>query len=299
MQRVCVIDVSGRPVLGLACRGQIADLSLAVRLMRTTRGEDARSAPSFPRRLGSWVWRGRGVVEELEEVARWLGRRPAVPVGEALWHPPVGTAWLASLPVEGRIFCLGGGQDPPDGSAVLSRVRIKVGLTAAGPASRLVCGKAIERFEIEPSWAVVVGQELDHVRPDAAQKAILGVSLFLDCRARVTKELASDDLAGNVDGSSPTTPWLAVGEGWEGVLAEPIRLTVAGETVSTGPSGWTVDVIGEALSALSQWLVLQPGDMVAVPACSAPKVTAGPQAQVELEGPTLGSLRLRIEADAR
>lgn len=299
MQRVAVMELSGRPALGLASRGQIADLGLAVRLMKANREEDLRSAASFPRRLGSWVWRGRGAVEELETAARWLARRPAVPVGEILWHPAVGTPLLASVPVEGRLFCVGGGPEAQDGVRVLSQVRIKSGRTAAGPESCLACGKSTGEFDLQPRWAVVVGQELDHARADAACKAVLGVSLLLDCRARVDGEVVSADLAGNLDGSSPTTPWLAVGEGWEDVVAEPIRLAVAGETVRIRPSGWTPDAIGEALSALSQWLILQPGDTLAVPACSAPSVAVGPQTQVHLEGPTLGRLRLCIEADAR
>lgn len=120
-------------------------------------------------------------------------------------------------------------------------------------------------FELE--LALLIGQTLTRATAAEALQAVVGYGLALDLtlrdqQSRLKSQGHPWELAKAFDGSCPISPFIRPDE-LENPLAElEIALSIDGLLAQKGQVGQMIFAPAELLAYISQWLTLQPGDIV-------------------------------------
>ena len=153
-----------------------------------------------------------------------------------------------------------------------------------------------ERVDFEGEFALVIGQSLRRVEPDAALAGVLGVTLACDVTARdLQKRDRTFTRAKCFDTFCPLGPRLETSPRWD----ELELVTRVNEAVRQhGRSRDLIWSFGELVSYASQIMTLLPGDIV----LTGTPAGVGPLAdgdRVEIFSSQIGTLRFRVEDSGR
>ncbi|MDR9431987.1 MAG: fumarylacetoacetate hydrolase family protein [Natronomonas sp.] len=169
----------------------------------------------------------------------------------------------------------------------------------ADPYGEIVRHDLVTDLHYEGEFAVVVGDRLRAADPDSVREGIFGYVAANDVTARDLQARDLDDAlpwfrAKSMDTFTPLGPWVATAdEVAAGDVGIETRLN--GETVQDARTDDLIFDVAEALSAVSQYVTLQPGDVVltGTPA-GIGSMEPGDEIAVEIEG--IGTLRNAVVA---
>jgi 2-keto-4-pentenoate hydratase/2-oxohepta-3-ene-1,7-dioic acid hydratase in catechol pathway len=169
----------------------------------------------------------------------------------------------------------------------------------ADPDGEIVRHVLVEDLHYEGEIAVVVGDRLRAADPDAVRRGIFGYTAVNDVTARNLQSCDLDDAlpwfrSKSMDTFTPLGPWVASAEELEATDAG-IETRLNGETVQDARTDELIFDVTEALSAVSQFVTLQPGDVVltGTPA-GIGSMEPGDEIEVAVEG--VGTLRNTVVA---
>jgi 2-keto-4-pentenoate hydratase/2-oxohepta-3-ene-1,7-dioic acid hydratase in catechol pathway len=237
-----------------------------------------------------------GRLEELAELAKVESDvEPASAVGSS---PP--------LPDPDKIICIGlnyrshaeeQGAEPPAQPTFFAKFR-----NALAPADATVAlPAASEKVDYEAEVAFVLGRRCKEVDPAEALDAVAGYMLFNDLSARDLQFATPQWTPGKVfDGSAPCGPALVTPD----EVGPPDQISFAldlnGERMQEASTSDLIFSVPELVSRLSNWMTLEPGDIVStgtpsgVGSIRKPRVWLRPGDEIVISSPTLGELRTRL-----
>ncbi len=234
----------------------------------------------------------------VEELRRGLERADASPVSGAELLPP--------LPDPDKIVCIGlnyrshaaeAGIDPPDQPTFFAKFR-----NALAPADTTIdLPAASEKVDYEAEVAFVIGRRCKEVEATDALGAVAGYMLLNDLSARDLQFATPQWMPGKVfDGSAPCGPALVTPD--EAAAPDEISfaLDLNGERMQEASTSDLVFSIPELVARLSQWMTLEPGDIIStgtpsgVGSIRQPRVWLKPGDEIVISSPSLGELRTTI-----
>jgi len=235
-------------------------------------------------------------LEELAELAN--GASDVEPATVAGIAPP--------LPDPDKIICVGlnyrshaeeQGAVPPAQPTFFAKFR-----NALAPADATVTlPAASEKVDYEAEVAFVLGRRCKELNPEEALDAVAGYMLFNDLSARDLQFATPQWMPGKVfDGSAPCGPALVTSDEAGPPDGISFTLDLNGERMQEASTSDLIFSVPELVSRLSNWMTLEPGDIVStgtpsgVGSLREPRVWLRQGDEIVIGSPTLGELRTRI-----
>jgi 2-keto-4-pentenoate hydratase/2-oxohepta-3-ene-1,7-dioic acid hydratase in catechol pathway len=252
--------------------------------------------------------------------------------GEMLVHPAADVHLHAPRPDNARIACAGGNfadhaaamaekmrRRPYEGDAYQEIRKSgfwgfwKLAREIVGPDGEVIYPDRCDRLDYEGEIAIVLGKRGSDLKPSQLKDYVWGVTILADWSIRAPRETTGGplnfNLPKNFDTSCSLGPCIAVGE------ADPtnvdLETLVNGERRQRFNTRDMVFTFGEYLEHLSRDFTLYPGDIISggtaagtaadsselLPdGSSAPERFLKPGDAVEMNAPSIGSLRTRVVA---
>ena len=160
---------------------------------------------------------------------------------------------------------------------------------------------ASDKVDYEAEVAMVIGRRCSEVSAADAEGAIAGYMLLNDLSARDLQFLTPQWMPGKVfDGSAPCGPALVTADEAGSHDGISFTLDLNGERMQDGETSDLIFSMPELVTHLSNWMTLEPGDIVAtgtpagVGSVRDPRVWLKAGDEIEISSPQLGTLRTRI-----
>lgn len=248
--RIATFDQGQGPELGIVEGSRIAPLGRAL-------GQEMGDAGAFFAHVGA---------DALSGVARRV--RQAMAGME--WRTVEEVGLLAPVLKPGKILGIGrnyGAHAAEGGLEAQEKPRffVKTANAVAGPTSRVRRPEGIRKLDFEAELVVVVGRRLSAASAERAASAIGGYTVGNDLSAR---ELQFDvtppqtSLAKSMDGFAPTGPWIVTADELGPAPSLAIRSYVNGRLMQEGMTGDLIFSIPTCLAYISQYMTLEPGDLL-------------------------------------
>jgi len=176
-------------------------------------------------------------------------------------------ACLAHVP---NFFCIGlnyakhaaeAGQDTPAEPILFS----KAVSALSGPDDRVTIPKGGQKTDWEVELGVVIGHEAYRVTADAALAHVSGYCVINDISERSYQlDRGGQWIKGkSAPGFGPVGPWLVTADEVPDPQALGLSLTLNGEVMQDSTTADMIFPVAEIVSHLSEFMVLQPGDIIA------------------------------------
>jgi 2-keto-4-pentenoate hydratase/2-oxohepta-3-ene-1,7-dioic acid hydratase in catechol pathway len=213
---------------------------------------------------------------------------------------------LPPVPDPDTIICIGlnyrshaeeAGIDPPEQPTFFAKFRNAL----APPGSTVALPTASEKVDYEAEIAFVIGRRCKEVDPTQALDAVAGYLLFNDLSARDLQFATPQWMPGKVfDGSAPCGPALVTPDEAGPPDEISFALDLNGERMQEASTSDLIFSVAELISRLSNWMTLEPGDIVStgtpsgVGSVREPRVWLKSGDEIVISSPTLGELRTTI-----
>ncbi len=215
---------------------------------------------------------------------------------------------LPPIPDPEKIVCIGlnyrshaaeAGIEAPASPAIFAKFRNAL----AAPGASVHLPAASRKVDYEAEVAFVVGRRASRVAEAEALGHIAGYTLLNDLSARDLQFATPQWMSGKVfDGSAPCGPALVTPDEAGPHDAIEIALRLNGEEMQAASTADLIFSVPRLLSHLSELMTLEPGDIVStgtpagVGGAREPRVWLRGGDEIEIDSPTLGTLRTRIAA---
>ncbi len=212
----------------------------------------------------------------------------------------------APIPDPDKIICIGlnykkhaeeTGQDLPKAPIIFGKYRNAL----AGDGETVTLPAASTKVDYEAEVAVVIGRRGKEVTVDDALDHVAGYTLLNDLSARDLQGLTSQWMAGKVfDGSAPCGPAMLTPDEVGPHDGITISLILNGEEMQNSSTDDLIFSIPELISRISDWMTLEPGDIISTGTPSGVGMARQPWVwledgdQVTVASPQLGELRTTI-----
>ena len=133
-----------------------------------------------------------------------------------------------------------------------------------GPNDDVLMPKGSQKLDWEVELAVVIGERCDYVTEEEALSKVFGYALCNDVSERAYQaERGGQWIKGkSAPTFGPLGPWLVTAD----EVADPQNLSmfldVNGERMQTGTTATMIFPVAEIVSYLSEFMVLEPGDVI-------------------------------------
>lgn len=220
---------------------------------------------------------------------------------------PASVEILAPIPDPDKIICIGlnykahaeeTGQDLPKAPIIFGKYRNAL----VGNGRTVVLPAASSKVDYEAEVAVVIGRRAKEVSVEEALEHVAGYTLMNDLSARDLQGLTSQWMAGKVfDGSAPCGPAMITPDEAGPHDAIGISLVLNGEEMQSSNTGDLIFSIPELISRISQWMTLEPGDIISTGTPSGVGMGRKPWVWLEdgddvtVASPQLGELHTKIK----
>lgn len=166
-----------------------------------------------------------------------------------------------------------------------------------GPGDPIALPAESTKIDYEAELCAVVGQRIRRADPEAARLAVAGYTLMNDVSVRDWQGRTSEWFQGkNWDRSTPLGPYVVSADQVDPVAGLGIECWVDGELMQSGNTADMIFSPAQAVSYISQFMTLEPGDVVALgtPAgvgmSRRPRRWLAPGEQVRVRAEGLGEL---------
>jgi 2-keto-4-pentenoate hydratase/2-oxohepta-3-ene-1,7-dioic acid hydratase in catechol pathway len=224
--------------------------------------------------------------------------------------PPVTGRTGAPIARPGKVVCIGlnyTDHAAETGQAVPPRpvVFMKDPSTVVGPGDDVLIPRGSAKTDWEVELGVIIGRRARYLdSPEAALATVAGYAISNDVSERTFQlELSPQwDIGKSCETFNPLGPWLVTADEVPDPQALGLRLAVNGVRRQDGNTGNMVFAVGYLIWYLSQYMVLEPGDLIntGTPAGVAlglpdhPYLRPGDRVELEIDG--LGRAEQRFVA---
>jgi 2-keto-4-pentenoate hydratase/2-oxohepta-3-ene-1,7-dioic acid hydratase in catechol pathway len=174
--------------------------------------------------------------------------------------------YLPPLSLSTKVICLGlnyadhvgeTGEEMPENPALF----LKLPDALVGHAQPLVLARVSKAFDFEGEIAVVIGRGGRHIAPEAVMDHIYGFTALMDGSLRDYQQHSAT--AGKCfHASGAVGPWIVAKEAIADLPAMTLETRLNGERVQFGTVAQMIYDIPTAISYISRWTPLAPGDII-------------------------------------
>ncbi|PDQ20230.1 5-oxopent-3-ene-1,2,5-tricarboxylate decarboxylase [Mesorhizobium sanjuanii] len=228
----------------------------------------------------------------------------------AAWQPLATTPLALPFEPSGKIVCLGlnyrahaqeGGYAVPDYPAIF--LRTATSLLPAGEA--IIAPRVSEKLDFEAELMVIIGRSGRYIAEADALDHVFGYTCFNDASIRDYQRKTHQWTPGkNFDRTGAVGPVIVTADELPaGASGLGIACRLNGETVQNASTADMMVSVAMAVSIISEFMTLEPGDMIAmgtpqgVGYARTPPLWMGPGDVVEVEIEGIGVLRNSIAAE--
>jgi 2,4-didehydro-3-deoxy-L-rhamnonate hydrolase len=258
----------GQATIGFALNEQMIDLPAAYAAMRATR-KTPGSPAALPTDMLELLRMGDAGLNAAREVLAFMQKRPALPVGYQTVHLLETVKLLAPIPRPGKILCSGinyrGHMEENPGAKLPTEPFFfsKLPTAVIGPGEPIVHPRLTQQVDYEVEFAVVIGATMRRTPPKHVMERIAGYTILHDVSARDVQFKDNQITLGkNFDTFCPLGPCIITRD----ELPDPgnvrLRSLLNGKVMQDGTTADWVFPLSELLSRLSQFMTLEPGDVV-------------------------------------
>jgi 2-keto-4-pentenoate hydratase/2-oxohepta-3-ene-1,7-dioic acid hydratase in catechol pathway len=246
--KVMMFQKGSGAALGLVDEGTVIDVGTA----------DAQ----LPRDLGGVVGEGTGMLARLKVAAQTASGSARLPLGSV----------KAALPFArpSKMICVGlnyalhakeGGHEIPTYPSFF--LRVPTSLVAAG--APVIRPKISVQLDYECELAIVIGKGGRHISEASALDHVFGYTMFNDVSVRDFQRKTSQWTPGkNFDGTGPLGPWVVTADELPaGASGLRIQTRVNGKTMQDSNTSDMIFSTARVVSLLSEFMTLEPGDLIA------------------------------------
>jgi 2-keto-4-pentenoate hydratase/2-oxohepta-3-ene-1,7-dioic acid hydratase in catechol pathway len=262
------LDANGTPRVGVALDGMVADLSRLAELMhRRAPGQHTPRAPSGMRQFLSEGRQAIDLAGELITFGQQLDPAEALQTGAMTRASecPV----LLPVPDPGKIICVGRNyrEHADEAGTKLTTVptvflRTESSLVPHG--APIIRPRVSEQFDWEGELAVIIGKPARYINPADAWQVIAGYSAFNDGSIRDYQRMSAQWTPGkNFERSGSFGPVLVTADEVPDPAGVALTTRLNGDIVQNASTSEMVFSIPEVISFVSQFTVLEPGDVIA------------------------------------
>lgn len=188
------------------------------------------------------------------------GRLGDMPAGEELAPPVLEPRKIICVGLNYTDHAKEVGKEPP----AVPTLFAKVATTLVGAQDPLEVPSLSTRIDWEAELAIVIGSELRDADETAAAQAILGYSVVNDLSIRDWQNRTSEWFQGkNFDRTCPFGPVIVTPDELDIAAGLAVTCSVNGVTMQSGSTSDMIFSPVELLVYISQFLTLQPGDVIA------------------------------------
>lgn len=233
--------------------------------LQTTGAADARTQAAFhvPSDMNAFLVRGGA---EDDVVRRTLDEASA-PHSMAI----EAVSLLAPLDVPGKILGVGRnyGDHAAEGGLARQecpRIFLKASSSVIGPGAAIMRPTGVAKLDWELELAVVIGRPMKAVPQAEALDHVAGYTILNDVSAREYQFDVSPpqtSFAKSMDSFTPMGPWLVTRDEIPDPGALELRCWVNDQLMQAGSAADMIFPVPDLLSYLSQYMTLEPGDVIA------------------------------------
>jgi len=267
--KLYTFEVASRPRIGIECRGQLVDLPAAYAAMRSSRPAKDGMLPSLPDDMLAFLRLDKAAMEAAQETLTWIGKRPAMPVGEQAMYLFDEARIRAPLPRPGKILCSGINyrahmeENPAAKMPTEPFFFSKLPSAVIGPGEPIVHPKQTNQLDYEVEFAVVIGKTIRNMPEDQVMSCLAGYTILHDVSARDVQFKDNQITLGkNFDTFCPMGPCIVTPDELPNPGNVRLRSLVNGKVMQDGSTSDWVFPLPVLLSRLSQVMTLEPGDVV-------------------------------------
>ncbi|MFF0148478.1 acylpyruvate hydrolase [Amycolatopsis sulphurea] len=188
---------------------------------------------------------------------------------------PAGSAeLLAPIDNDAKFFCIGLNYYTHMAEAKLPKPRhpivfSKYPSALIGPADDVLLPNTSKMVDWEAELGVVVGRRLREADEEQAARAIGGFTVVNDVSARDYQVHESQWIPGkNIEASTPVGPWIVTVDELDPNPDLALSTRVDGEVRQDGRTTDQIFTPAQILAYISEWITLEPGDIVATGTCA-------------------------------
>ena len=262
----------GEQKIGFGLKEQIIDLAGAYEAMRAAGKLEGDPKKVHVRNFLDMVAFLRTEDDGLRtarEVAAFMQKRPALPVGVQVAFPLEAVKVLAPIPRPGKILCSGinyhGHMEENPGAKLPTEPFFfsKLPTAVIGPGEPIVHPRLTRQMDYEVEFAVVIGRNMRRTPPEQAMDCVAGYTILHDVSARDVQFKDNQITLGkNFDTFCPMGPCIVTKDEMPNPGNVPLRSLLNGKVMQDGTTADWVFPLPELLSRLSQVMTLEPGDVV-------------------------------------
>ena len=187
-------------------------------------------------------------------------RLPTVPSDERLGVPVANVRKIVCAGMNYADHCAEAGVPIPTEPAIF----MKPTSSLSGPNDAIPFPRGGEKLDWEAELAVVIGRTARHVAVEQALSFVAGYTILNDVSERAFQlERGGQWVKGkSCDGFAPLGPWLVTADEIADPQALAIELDVNGQPMQRGNTGAMVFGVAQLIHHISQFMTLQPGDVL-------------------------------------
>ncbi|TKT76859.1 fumarylacetoacetate hydrolase family protein [Aquamicrobium sp. LC103] len=199
-----------------------------------------------------------GLAEKLSKLD--LGSLPAAPQGVRLGAPLARTGHFIAIGLNYADHAAESGMPIPDEPIIFS----KAPNCLSGPDDDVLLPRGSRKLDWEVELAIVIGKTCDYVSEADALSHVFGYALCNDVSEREYQaERGGQWMKGkSAPTFGPLGPWIVTSDEIADPQALDMFLDVNGERAQTGNTATMIFSVAKIVSYLSQFMVLDPGDVI-------------------------------------
>jgi 2-keto-4-pentenoate hydratase/2-oxohepta-3-ene-1,7-dioic acid hydratase in catechol pathway len=267
--RLFTFVISGETRIGAELNGQLVDLAAAYSALRKARAGGPEQLPTLPADMIEFIKLGDPALQAARDALVFMGRRPALPVGERATYLFDEVKLLAPIPRPEKILCSGLNyrshvEENPNAKFLEDpRFFAKLPNTVIGPGAPI--RHPGERFQVdyEVELAVVIGRRMHRVTQQNAMDYVFGYTILHDVSARWIQFKDNNEVMGkNFDTFCPLGPRIVTADEIPDPVKLRLMLKLNGQVMQDRTNEDWIFPLPRLLEWLSLAMTLEPGDVV-------------------------------------
>jgi 2-keto-4-pentenoate hydratase/2-oxohepta-3-ene-1,7-dioic acid hydratase in catechol pathway len=187
--------------------------------------------------------------------------------------------------------------------ALLEMIFLKPPSAIVGPGENILIPPGAAKVYPELELCIVIGKQVDNIKPADALDAVFGYTVILDMTARMAASSGQNMMGSRCVRKgfrtfAPLGPWIVTRDEVADPQALPLRLAVNGERVQDASTEGMINGVVDLVYYLSRVGTLYPGDLIATGNPDSPEYQRAlvPGDRIAAEIPGVGTLRLGVAA---
>ena len=256
--RLYTFELNRRSKVGVAWQGQLIDIHAAYCASHQDQPQ------FFPTDIRQFARLGEPALHAAKEALDFVKKRRAAPVDEQLLYPLDAVRILPPILRPTKIICASADDQirhvetsapTPSGPLLFT----KLPSTIIGPDDPIIQPHVAQQLDYAPGFAAVIGQRMKNTSEADVMSCIFGYTILNDVTACDIQQLA---LAKNFDSFCPLGPCVVTQDEISHPDNLPFRIVLNGEVIQFGTTADFLFRLPAVLSYLSQFMTLEPGDIV-------------------------------------